>query len=406
MKVLFITSYYHPAIEYGGPAKSVPALAMGLKKLGIDLTVVTTNARGLPDLPKVPRGLKEVNSVPVYYFARIGPARYFLSFGMLIYLFKYLYTFDIIHIHGVWGFPALLGSRLSQIRRKPYLITLRGELVQWAMSQKSIKKLLYMTLFGEKTLTQSIRIHFTSEVEKRNSIKKFPDHKSVVIPNPVDIEKFLRLEPLPNKGSGKEKIVLSIIGRLHPVKGFELLLPALSTLRNACDFELLIVGPDEGSYLTKIKQMVDSLYLTDQVKYLGLLQGDLLVEAYEKSDIIVVSSYQENFGMSAAEGMASARPVIVSNKVGIADIVEKYRAGWVFEPSIDSLANLLKTVVNQPGLLRSYGLNGRKAAAENFTDTAVAKKFLEVYDEILKQRSNRGITIKEQPDAGQGQIGT
>jgi glycosyltransferase involved in cell wall biosynthesis len=388
MKVLFIIPYYYPAIEWGGPVKCVHAMAMGLKKLGIDITVVTTSERGQRDLPRVPVGLKEINGVPVYYFNRIGPARYFVSLGMIRYLLKHLNTFDIVHIHGLWNFPAFFGSRLSQICKRPYLITLHGLLVQWAMSQKSIKKLVYMILFDEKTLAHSLRIHFTSEFEKRSSIKKFPDYKSVLIPDPIDIEKFLCLEPLPNKRSGKEKIVLSIIGRLHPVKGFDLLLSALPKLKSVCDFELMIIGPDEGNYLAKIRGLADSLSLTDQIKYSGLLSDDLLAGAYEKSDIIVVPSYQENFGMSAAEGMASARPVIVSSKVGIADIVEKYSAGWVFEPSIDSLASLLKTVVQQPGLLRSYGLNGRKAALENFTDTGVAKKLSEVYEEILKQRSN------------------
>ena len=311
MRVLFITSYYSPAIEWGGPATCLPAMARGLKKLGVEITVATTNARALPGLPRTPRGLREVDGVPVHYFDRIGPARYFLSSGMAKYLTKNLASFDIVHVHGLWNFPTLLGSGLSGIRRKPYLITPHGEMAPWAMNRKPIRKLIYRAAFEGRVLAQAKRIQFTSEFEKQSSLIRFPESKTVVIPFPVEMERFLPLEPLPRTGNGNRRTVLSIIGRLHPVKGFDLLLPALSRIRNVCDFRLMIVGPDEGKYGTRIRGMIDSLSLAGRVEFLGLLHSDRLVDVYRKSDVIVVPSYQENFSMTAAESMASARPYCV-----------------------------------------------------------------------------------------------
>jgi glycosyltransferase involved in cell wall biosynthesis len=386
MRVLFISSYYIPAVEWGGPAICVPAIAEGLRKLGTDVTVLTTNGRGNPGLPSIPPGLREVNAVPVYYFGRIGPARYFFCHGIIEYLARHLGSYDLIHIHGLWTFPVLISSRFCQIYKKPYLITLHGQLVEWAINRKKTKKRLYMSVFEANTIVHSELIHFTSEFEKQSTIKRYSNLKSVVIPNPVAVEKFLCIRPLSEEQCANRKVTFLIVGRLHPVKGFDLLLPALARAKAASDIELLIVGPDQGGYLTDITEMVHSLSLTDNVRYLGLLRDSDLLEAYERSQVIVVPSYQENFGMVAAEGMASARPVIVSNRVGISDIVAEQKAGWVCDLSVPSLTNAIKYVCHNPELLNETGLNGRKAALEHFTPESISARLQKAYENILRNK--------------------
>ena len=75
----------------------------------------------------------------------------------------------------------------------------------------------------------------------------------------------------------------------------------------------------------------------------------------------------------------------MSNRVGVADIVERHKAGWVVEPSVAALSGVLEEVILQPQLRRVYGLNGREAALQNFTSSAVAGSLLNAYQEVLNE---------------------
>ena len=88
LKVLNITSYYLPAIEFGGPVMAISVLVEGIKKQGVDVEIFSTNARGEKDLEKIPEGKTNVNDVCVHFFNRQGLPRYFFSTGMTAALIK------------------------------------------------------------------------------------------------------------------------------------------------------------------------------------------------------------------------------------------------------------------------------------------------------------------------------
>ena len=94
-------------------------------------------------------------------------------------------------------------------------------------------------------------------------------------------------------------------------------------------------------------------------------------------------SYQENFGMSAAEAMAAARPVIVSTGVNIAPKIQAARAGLVVDQTAEAFADGISRLVRDPARCRSLGLNGRRLVREQFTLEAAAEAMVETYERVL-----------------------
>jgi glycosyltransferase involved in cell wall biosynthesis len=110
------------------------------------------------------------------------------------------------------------------------------------------------------------------------------------------------------------------LSRIHPKKGLDLLIPAFRELlrswpADAQKPKLALVGPDADGYRSEVETMVREQGITEQVLWTGMLQGSEKVQAYVDSDLFVLPSYQENFGIAVAEAMAAGLPVIISDRL-------------------------------------------------------------------------------------------
>ena len=213
--------------------------------------------------------------------------------------------FDLIHNNGLWMMPTLYSGLISKRFNIPLVMSPRGALSKKAFSSGSFIKVLFW-FFQKNALHQSACFHATS-FQEYEDIRRFGFSQPVaIIPNGIDIKKINK-----SKDSNSNKKTLLFIGRIHPIKGLEILLNAWQKVQDQFpEWSLKIAGPD-SKFLVKLVDLSANLKL-ERVNFVGPLYGDKKWEAYQDSDIFVLPTYSENFGMTVAESLSVGTPVIVS----------------------------------------------------------------------------------------------
>lgn len=161
--------------------------------------------------------------------------------------------------------------------------------------------------------------------EKEKLLRYFaPDRQKIaVIPCGIDRTLFRPLDPRCRRqvkqqiGAGKQKIILAV-GRIEPVKGFDLLLKAAALLPAEDNFKLLIIGGDgqSSTAVGRLKETAAALGLAGKVHFTGVVDHDLLPLYYNAADVTVLASFYESCGLVALESLACGTPVAAA-PVGI-----------------------------------------------------------------------------------------
>lgn len=215
-------------------------------------------------------------------------------------------------------------------------------------------------------------------------------NRAFVVPNGIDLSVF---SVLPPKEILKEKFpelrgkkIILFLSRIHRNKGLDTLIRAFAVIaKEQADVHLVIAGRDDGDgYEKALRKSVSSYNLGSRVSFVGMLSGREKLEAFTGSDIFVLPSYSESFGMACVEAMACGVPVIISDKVGIHKEVMKNNACIVVEPKIDSLYKGIKSLLENDSLRQKIGLNGRKFTEKYYNIEKAADMMIEEYKNILK----------------------
>lgn len=407
MKILCVIPSYWPTFAHGGPIFSVHNLNRALAKKGVDLVVYTTNT-GLFD--KVPLN-QEVNidGVKVTYFSFtklfefLGTIGWQFSRPITRALKNNLPVFDLVYIVNIWSYPAAIAAHYSRVYGLPYILVPSGMLYPNALSKKAWKKMLYYYFLVKRDLLNACAIHYTCADEaKKTRVFLGLENQSIIIPNGIDLSEFSNL---PDRERLKlrypyfqDKKVILFLGRIHWIKGLDILIQAYARLaQNREDLHLLIAGDGDQRYTKKVKKWLKEygLNFTDsesddkdrkdnaQVTFSGSLIGRQKLEAYVGSDIFVLSSYSENFGMAVVEAMACGLGVVVSNQVGIHEEIEQNKAGIVVDANAESLYQGMKLLLDNPGLKKEIAINARKLVKDCYDIEKIADKMIEVYQQVI-----------------------
>ena len=285
----------------------------------------------------------------------------------------------LLHNHGMWQFNSLYPGWVARKFKIPYLVSPRGSFSDYAMSHGSrFKKLFWYAL--QKPSFSDVSVFHATSMSEYKSIRKLGFKQPVaVIPNGIDIPESS------NKSMSKEKIVL-FLGRLHPIKGLDLLLPAWKVIQSQFpEWQLHIVGVDDESYFNrvgyrrKMENLSESLRLKG-VKFVGPLYGKSKWKAYAEASIFVLPSYSENFGMSVAEALASGTPVVTTTGTPWKDL-ETRHAGKCVNSTIDGITNGLTSLMElNRDELSVLGGHGKEWMIEEFSWDTIAGQMTDVYN--------------------------
>ena len=396
MKILQIVPSYWPAKRFGGPIFSLFSLNKALVRKGVDLTVYTTNVGLGKDVPANEEisieGIKVNYFNFVKYFEWLGPTGWQFSPVMENALKKNIKDFDLIYIVGVWNYPIAMAARCCLRYKKPYIISPRGMLYPFTMGRKLEKKSIYYNLVIKDILKSANAIHYTTEdeAEKCHTFLGLRKRK-VVISNGIDLSEFSDL-PLRSKlreryPELRDKKIILFLGRIDRIKGLDILVKAYSIIaKKSNEAHLFIAGDGEGGYKERVEQEVINLGLQKRVTFSGFLNSKERLEAYMGSDIFILPSYSENFGLSAVEAMACALPVVISDRVGICREVKDKNSGIIVETNAESVYHGLKKLLEDEGLRKELSENGKLIVREYYDIDKVADKMIKVFKETSSER--------------------
>lgn len=386
MKVAQITVRLDPVLPgWGGAPKVAIALAEALARKEVSISIFAINTKNEPRCDVLGKRLTvytlpEDKSPIMRWWPFYAPA---LANALVARVPEH----DIIHIHEIWHYPCYVAYKTAKKSDKPYIVTVHGELSSWALDYKSPKKKVYAALIQRRILNEAAAIQAITEEEARDIRAFGVDAPIVVIPNGIEPADFQaipspeEMERLYPELVGKK--VLLFLGRIHQVKGLDILAKAfrrIVTDRN--DLHLLIVGPDNDGYRAEIEKLLGPAI--EKSTFTGMLTGMEKLAALNRANICTIPSYSEVRSIVALEAMACGLPIIITRQCHFPEVAEA-RAGIVIEPNADQLADALNKLLDNPRLCKEMGENGRRLVMEKFTWDKVADQMIQLYEDVLRR---------------------
>lgn len=387
-KILHILGFYP---EIGGPVMFVGNLIKSLSNKGINHKILSP----LPpnyDNTKLNNIQKEFN---VFYYKTEYLSNLFPSYSSCFpnSLIRHLQNVDIIHLHGVFNYYSYWVCK--KVTDKPIILSPHGSIIRWGIRKdilNLLKKGIYLKIIGKMIFERAHIIHLTTEYELKefcSIVGNKYNNKIVIIPIGVKAidtckisrELFYRTFKIP-----LDRKIILFLGRITRKKGLDILIPAFARLSQEYEeFLLIIAGPDEMGYKKDIENIVKKYRIEDRVLFTGYIDGDLKYSAYKASELFVLPSYTENFGIATVEAMALELPVVISKETGISEEVKKNNAGLVINADSESLYQGMKALLDNPTLRKNIATNGRKLVEEYYDIDKVAERMISVYEEAINE---------------------
>lgn len=203
--------------------------------------------------------------------------------------------------------------------------------------------------------------------------------KGVGIEHGVFISHGLKVEDYSNRS--EEGFVL-FAGRLHWVKGLDVLLRAFALIHDQVDAKLIVAG--DGPHRLELQSLAAKLGLADRVAFLGYVPRESLSQLFSICTVFVLPSRWETFGIVLAEAMASGKPVIASDVPGPTSQVVDSENGLLF-PSGDyeRLASLLLELLTDVRLRRALGERAENTAREKLSFDRIAMEHERLFEGII-----------------------
>ena len=377
MKILQINASYKPAYIYGGPTMSVSKLSEQLIQNGCKVQVFTTTANGTTELPVTTAETVLVSGVPVRYFRRLTKDHSHFSLQLLWTLWREVRNFDLVHIHAWWNLVSVLSCLIALLRRTPVVVSPRGTLSPYTFSNNNvyIKRLLHN--FIGKYLLKHCHLHSTSEREQL-SITKLLKPKSIFnIYNLVNLPDYVPPQHYENK-----LLKILFLSRIEQKKGLEMLIDALSKLD--IPYQLTIAGTGNADYLGKLKHRSRKLGIEAHIQWAGFRDHNKF-ELIARNDMLILPSYDENFGNVVIESLSVGTAVLISKEVGLASYIQKNNLGWICDTTVSSIVENLKKINCSRGKLAIIREFAPIIIARSFNDKRITRQYINMYRDISRK---------------------
>jgi len=398
LRVLKVTQSYFPFVDRGGPAVKVRSLARGLAKRGHSVSVLTSDL-GIEGLSNPAVAIARTNQgwryqedgVETRYLRGWGFYRS-LTWNPATFEFcrKELASFDIVHIYGTYDLLGPIVAAACRRRAIPYVLEPMG-MFRPMVRNLGLKR-AYRRLFGESVVRGAARLVATSVQEEKELIEEgIPPRKISVRRNGIELPQLSGAAGAfrCKHGISRETLLVLFLGRIVEKKSPEVLIDAFARWRSETgggqDAALIFAGPFENpSYRRKLEARVKRLVLNSSVLFSGPLYDEGKWSALADADIFVLPSQNENFGNAAAEAVACGTPVVVTDRCGIAPLIEG-RAGLVIAHQCEALVRALHQL-SDPGLRGSLKLGCAEVARGLSWEQPLAETEA-LYAEVLRSRS-------------------
>lgn len=361
----------------GGGGVAAKKLAEGFLKLGHQVDYITTGYKGLESYETID-GIN-VHRVNVIGRKELSTATLpsMVSFPLLAYkkacelCRKNKYAFINSHFAVPTG-P--LGIWTSSKFNIPHILSIHGGDIYDPSKNNSPHKKWYLKKVVRWVLNNSDSVIAQSSNTKENALKYYNPQKNIgVIPlayNPFKFEEIGRNE----LGLDKNLFYTISIGRLVKRKGFNFLIEAIE--RTPENVHALIIG--EGPEKENLVHLAKKLNVFDRVHFLDFVSETEKFQYLQNSDVYVLSSLHEGFGIVLQEAMSVGLPIISTNNGGQVDFIKDGENGFLVDVGdVKATVECINKILLNESIFTSFK-ETNKNTIEKYADDAIAKQYMEV----------------------------
>ncbi|MBK8742087.1 MAG: glycosyltransferase [Betaproteobacteria bacterium] len=355
--------------EASGPSYSVTRLCASLAAAGADVRLAVLESARMSVQPGF------VKSFSLGW----GPRRLGVSPKMRRWLEHEAASgrTDIIHNHGLWMMPNVYSGRVRRSGNCRLVVSPRGTLSRWAFARNRFQKEIFWRLLQRPAVAGATCFHATAESEVEDIRRLGFKQPVCILPNGID------LPPLAKRSDRGQRRLL-FLGRIHPVKGVDILLRAWKAVEHRFpEWDLHVAGPDNRGYLPEMQSLATQLRL-ERIVFRGPLYGDEKWRAYQEASLFVLPTHSENFGITVAEALAAGTPAIVTHGAPWAGLVQ-HGAGWWIEIGVDPLVECFEHALSTSSQqLTEMGRVGYDWMKRDFSWEHIGTKLLATYQWLLE----------------------
>jgi N-acetyl-alpha-D-glucosaminyl L-malate synthase BshA len=283
------------------------------------------------------------------------------------------YNLDIIHAH--YAVPnavsAYLAKKICDDSVK-MITTLHGTDSYLVGSHPSYKEVTQFSMQKSDALTA------VSEYLKNRTMAEFDTSQEIrVIPNFTDSRRFRRLE------RDRERKIVCHSSNFRAIKRIPDIIKAFKLISEEINCKLSLIG--DGPERPNAEKLVRNLGISENVEFLGNMKN--VEEILGNSDLFLLPSEDESFGLAALEAMSCEVPVVASNVGGLKELISHGIDGFLIDVgNVKALAQYSLKILQSPTLQKEFGKNARQKVLRKYTPNKIVPRYERLYNETLEKQ--------------------
>lgn len=287
---------------------------------------------------------------------------------------------DVVQINCCWMLQCAL-LQMSVPEGTPVVLMPHGMLEPWIINRHYYTRKLPAILLYQRWCVSHATLLFATCREEKEHLEALGWNKSIeIIPNCIDAGKIPVVEKRPG-----DKLRLLFMSRLHPKKGLPMLLEAMSE-----GMSLTVVGEGDPEYVSELKRKAEEQSRRNgfECRFPGAVYGDSRWQLFADTDLFVLPTYSENFGLCVAEALATGTPVLTTTGTPWGGL-KTSGSGWCVEPETNAIRDALAEAAR---LLKGhdateFGVRARQFVTQNYDVSALVNQLMKHYDDVAKNNN-------------------
>ena len=362
---------------YGGSGIVATELGMTLANKGYEIHFISDH---LPARLEMTNPNIFFHKVNLQFYPLFQYQPYDIALSSMIYRVVSLYKLDLLHVHYAipYAYAAFMAKQMLREEAKdiPLVTTLHGTDITLVGQHPSYKCAVQFSI------NQSDKITTVSESLRKDTLQFFNINKDIqVINNFIDNELFIRCTKCDRSqfATPEEKILIHT-SNLRPIKRIGDVLQIFKNVNSKIPSKLVIIG--EGPDMEIVTEFLEiNPDLIDRIRLLGKTKD--LYKILELSDLFLLPSSQESFGLAALEAMAAYTPIVSSNAGGIPEVNIDGETGFLANVGdVDKMSADAIKILSDENLLQRMKENAKKQAIR-FDIKNIIPQYETMYEQVL-----------------------